>query len=149
MKNPLLTLALLAPLAWAETSPSLLEQADQQFTQGDLPQAEATYQQAIAATPKSLEARMRLGGFYLSQHRNREAVAQFQQALGVDPQSARAFAALGIAYWHDGRYPLAEAALNEALKIQPDLPEAAKLLKKLAQKNAAMEAPHHGPKNHP
>jgi len=130
--------------AWAKAplaSDALLSQADQLFSNGQLEQAENRYQAAIAATPNNLEAYMRLGGFYLSQHKIAAAIVQFQTALGIDPQFARAFAALGIAYWHHGDYALAEAALQQALQLEPELPEAKKLLNVLEKKLQTLEAP--------
>ncbi|GEM_PF-3377096 len=145
MKKSTLTFAILAlvwfPMAWGEdnatmTAPQWLAQADALAGAGKNAEAETAYQNATQAAPSEAQYPLRLGGFYLSQQRSTDAVAQFQRAIGLDSRNAKAFAALGLAYWHQGDYALAEAALAEALQRDANLPETAKLLTKLKEKNS-------------
>jgi tetratricopeptide (TPR) repeat protein len=117
------------PLAAEEAKPTaaeLVQQGDTHFEAGRMEAAEQAYRAAMEL--KDDTAALRLGGFYLAQNRNSDAIQAFKDAIGFNPNNGKAFAALGIAYWHQGNKELAKSALEEALRLDPKLEQVKKLL---------------------
>ena len=72
----------------------LLQQGDQQWAAGQLDQAQATFEQAVRAEPKSLKAHMKLAGLQLSQQDFKASIPTYQAAIGLDANNDKAW--LGI-----------------------------------------------------
>ena len=129
---------------------TLIAEGKQLWNDNKIDEAKQKFLTAIELDPKSVEARLKLGGLYLSQHDNGLAIEQFQNAIGMDPDNAKVFVVLGIAYVHSGNYTLARNAVNEALSREPDLKEGKDLMAWLDTKTAEqqkaqsnmMSAPH-------
>ncbi|CCQ73698.1 tetratricopeptide repeat protein [Magnetospira sp. QH-2] len=102
-------------------------------------QAEASFKAALKEDPSSLDAHLKLGGFYLAKADYQAAVGHFQSAIGIDPTNSKVFAVLGMTYLHQGKTPLAQAAVQEALRIDPEL-KAAKDLMKMVEARLEREA---------
>ena len=105
--------------AQADAASPLLAQAFQQWSAGHLDQAQRTYEQAIKAEPRSVEAHMKLAGLYMTRRDYSAGTAQYQRVIGLDPKNAKAWIGLGIAYLHSGDKGLTRAAWEEALMLDP------------------------------
>ncbi|MDD5298241.1 MAG: tetratricopeptide repeat protein [Rhodocyclaceae bacterium] len=127
-KAVLITLAavLLVPNAWAANAApdaantaSLIAQGDQQWAAKKLEDAKASFEQAVAASPRSVEARMKLGGFLLANSKYSAAIQTYQQAISLDGNNVKAWMGLGMAYLHSGDKELSRAAFSEVVRIEP------------------------------
>ena len=114
--------ALLVAAVSAQASSSaqeLVESGNAQWTAGDLDAALASYEQAVTADERSVDARLKLAGVRMARHEYRHAVEAFQAAASINPNDAKPFIGLGIAYLHLGQDSLAHAALTEAVRLDP------------------------------
>lgn len=105
--------------AQADTASPLLAQAFQQWSAGHLDQAQRSYEQAIKADPRSVEAHMKLAGLYITRKDYAAGTTQYQRVIGLDPKNAKAWMGLGIAYLHSGDKSMTRAAWEEALRLEP------------------------------
>lgn len=105
--------------ALADTTSSLLAQGYQQWSQGHLDQAQQSYEQAVKAGPRSVEAHMKLAGLYVARKDYGASTKEYQRAISLDPKNAKAWIGLGIAYLHSGDKSLTRAAWEEALRLEP------------------------------
>jgi Tfp pilus assembly protein PilF len=105
--------------AEADATPTLLAQAYQQWSAGHLDQAQQSYEQALKANPRSVEARMKLAGLYITRKDYSASTKQYQRAISLDPKNAKAWIGLGISYLHSGDKSLTRAAWEEALRLEP------------------------------
>lgn len=103
----------------ADATSSLLAQAYQQWSAGQLDQAQRTYEQAIKTNPRSVEAHMKLAGLFITRKDYAASTKQYQRAISLDPKNAKAWMGLGIAYLHSGDKSLTRAAWEEALRLEP------------------------------
>jgi Tfp pilus assembly protein PilF len=76
---------------------------------GKLPEAIASYKEALAANPELAEAHSNLGLIYNQQHKYEMAVSEFQKALAVNPKDAITYNGIGAAL-------RAQKDLNGAIK---------------------------------
>ncbi len=132
-----------APVAAATTEgyAALMAEGDLLWEQGQLPQAAERFRQAAELDPRSVDARMKLGGVYVAEQNFPAGRDAFQEAIGIDPNNADAFVALGIAYLHVGSGP-ALAAFDQALQLDPSLfKRLDPIMKRLGDKQRRM-APH-------
>jgi len=83
---------------------------------------EPLLRQAIAADPKSYEARMQAASYYLDKGAGSLAQAEEQakQAMQLDPGRVRAYATLAIAYSQQARWKDLDAVIADAQKNVPD-----------------------------
>jgi len=100
------------------------ELALQQHQAGRLAEAEAIYQQILAAQPNHAEARHFLGVMAYQLGRHALAIEWIQQSIELNPNNATAHSNLGEAYRAIGRPDEAMAAYRRALELQPDHPQA-------------------------
>jgi tetratricopeptide (TPR) repeat protein len=106
---------------------SLIETGNLQWQKGKLPEAEASFKQAMDLAPESASAYARLGSLYLTQNRTGEAIAIYQEAIMRDAENPRLFLALSIAYLHQSHYEMAQAMVEQALSLNPQLKDALKM----------------------
>ena|ERR1700690_2053662 len=105
--------------AQADAASPLLAQAYQQWSAGHLAQAQQTYEQAIKADPRSVEAHMKLAGLYITRKDYSASTTQYKRAIGLDPKNAKAWIGLGIACLHSGDKSMTRAAWEEAVRLDP------------------------------
>jgi Tfp pilus assembly protein PilF len=105
--------------ALADNSSALLAQGYQQWSQGHLDQAQHSYELAIKADPRSVEAHMKLAGLDITRKDYSASTKQYQRAISLDPKNPKAWIGLGIAYLHSGDKSLTRAAWEEALRLDP------------------------------
>jgi Flp pilus assembly protein TadD len=84
---------------------------------GDLDQAEASYNQALAIEPDYAELHASLGVLYIVREEPEQAVTTLEKAIALDPQLAVAHANIALAYAMVGRFEEAEAALKQATAL--------------------------------
>jgi len=99
---------------------ALVADGYRQWEQGRLEEARKSFEQAIAANPRSVEAHLKLGGLLLANQRYAEAIPVYQRLISLDANNAKAWIALGLAYRHANQTELARAAFAEALRIEPE-----------------------------
>jgi len=105
--------------AQAAMNVDLVKQGDQQWAAGQLDQAQATFEQAVRAEPKSLKAHMKLAGLQLSQQDFKAGIPTYQAAIGLDANNDKAWLGIAFAYLHTGQDALAAAAFDSAIRINP------------------------------
>jgi tetratricopeptide (TPR) repeat protein len=111
---------LFAASVWAVDATALaLAQGDKLWAAGRLDDARKSFEQAVAADPRSPAALMKLGGLLLSSRSYPAAIQTYQRALSLDPNNARAWMGLGLAYLHGGQRELSRAAFDEAVRVDP------------------------------
>ncbi|MBV8391581.1 MAG: tetratricopeptide repeat protein [Alphaproteobacteria bacterium] len=103
---------------------SLLNRAVQAHRVGDLKEAIARYEQALAIDPRISEALSNLGLALKSAGRLEDAIGRYQQALDLKPNSPEILSNLGIAFREQGRAADAVACYRKALALKPDYPSA-------------------------
>lgn len=124
LKSMIVSIALaassLTPSAWAADDANVaIAQGSKQWAAGQLDSARKSLEQAVATYPKSIDARMKLGGLLLSTGKYAEAIEAYQRVISLDSHIARAWMGLGIAYIHGGNKELSRAAFGEAVRIDP------------------------------
>jgi Tfp pilus assembly protein PilF len=101
----------------------MLQRADEAWAAGNMHQAEDLFHTAVERHPASVEARMRLAGFYLGNLRYRDSVLVYRAVIGdgsAEPDvQAKAFIGMGVAYLHGGKRRLAHASFQEAIQLDP------------------------------
>jgi tetratricopeptide (TPR) repeat protein len=113
-----LAVAMIAAGAWAADS-SLVAEGAGQWEAGRLVEAQKSFEQAIVADPRSIEARMKLGGLQLANRNYAAAIQTYQKTLSLDGNNAKAWMGLGFAYLHSGQPELSRAAFAEAIRVDP------------------------------
>ena len=98
----------------------LVGQGETQLKAGQIEEAIATLQQAVAADPGSSLAYTRLGGAQILHQEYDGGIESFKRAIALDGKNADAFVGMAVAYLHTSRYALARAALEEAKAIDPE-----------------------------
>lgn len=98
---------------------TLIALGDQQWAAGQLELAQKTFEHAVKAEPRSVNAHMKLAGLQLSRQEFKACIETYQRAIGLDANNARAWLGLGFAYLHTGQNDLSLAALDEAIRIDP------------------------------
>lgn len=95
----------------------------QHFERGDLPAAQAAYEQALRHAPRHVNARNGLAVLHAQRGEHAAAIAQWQvltQEAGIArPQQAYLFSNLGHAYSLDGRDVQALPVLEQACLLDP------------------------------
>ena len=101
----------------------VLQRADEAWAAGNIQQAEDLFHAAVERHPASVEAQMRLAGFYLGNQRYRDSVLIYRTVIGdASAESvvqAKAFVGMGVAYLHAGKRRLAHASFQEAIQLDP------------------------------
>ncbi|MDI1246765.1 MAG: tetratricopeptide repeat protein [Rhodoferax sp.] len=119
------TLLVFGSPAWAQVPASapLLKQGDEQWAAGKLDLAEKTFEQAVSAQPRSVAARMKLGGLQLSRQNFKAATETYKEVISLDAKNGKAWLGLGFSYLHMDRNDLSLAAFNEAIRVEPSYKE--------------------------
>ncbi|WP_058051135.1 LytR C-terminal domain-containing protein [Janthinobacterium sp. Ant5-2-1] len=95
----------------------------QHFDAGDLPAAQAAYEQALRAAPRHLNARNGLAVLHAQRGEHGAAIAHWlaltQEAGTPQPRQAYLFSNLGHAYYLSGRDAQALTALEQACLLDP------------------------------
>lgn len=115
--------ALFSSGVWAATTPAeagLLAQGDAQWAEGRVNEARTSFEQAVKAEPRSVDAHMKLAGLLFSNRNYSEAIRTYQKSISLDGNNARAWMGLGLAYRHTSQPELAKAAFDEAVRIDPN-----------------------------
>jgi predicted O-linked N-acetylglucosamine transferase (SPINDLY family) len=106
-------------------SPDSLQQAAALARQaGNLQQALATLDQAIALSPQESRNHFLRGLTLEDLHRPNEAIASLQNAIRVKPDYADAYNTIGIILHDQKRYKQAAANFRDAIRHKPDYPGA-------------------------
>jgi Flp pilus assembly protein TadD len=100
---------------------TLISQGDQQWAAGHVEDARKSFEQAVAANPRSIDAHMKLAGLQLSSGDNAAAIQTYQRVIGLDGNNSKAWIGLGMAYLHSGQRELSRAAFGEAVRADPGL----------------------------
>jgi tetratricopeptide (TPR) repeat protein len=123
---------------------SAMAQAQALRDRGEIDAAVAKYQQAIAADPRRLPARVALGELLLQVHRDDEAIDIFRAALERNPSSPQALYDLAFALRVRDRQAEAVDAYQRYVKVRPGDPDAyfglARALQSLGRKADARKA---------
>ncbi len=86
---------------------------------GDLAQATANYQKAIAISPGKGESYVALGQIDWQNGNHQQARAQYQRSIQLDPHYTPAYTALASSYLADGRPNDAKAVYQQAIANLP------------------------------
>lgn len=89
------------------------------YDKGQLDQAIANFNQALALYPQYAVAYNNRGSAYSQKGQLDQAIADYNQALSIDPQYAQAYSNRGCAYADKGQLDQALADQNQALSIDP------------------------------
>jgi len=126
----LLSLALLATSAFADTRPGELDAARALYDAGRFPDAQLAFEKLAAADPSSAEVHYYLGQLALQRDDAETAVHELERSVASGPGAARSHNALGDAYGRSaqkagmfGQFSLARRSLAEyqrAIALQPD-----------------------------
>ncbi len=87
--------------------------------QGALPEAEASFRQAIKLNPDNVAAYVGMGIVYYSQGKLRDSEIVLQKAINLNPQNDSAFIVLGWVYQLQGRFSDAGDSYKKALALNP------------------------------
>ncbi|PHV47864.1 hypothetical protein CSQ91_23550 [Janthinobacterium sp. BJB301] len=112
-----------APPAAAAAADAAYVAGRQYFDAGDLPAAQAAYEQALRAAPRHVNARNGLAVLHAQRGEHDAAIAHWlaltQEAGTPQPQQAYLFSNLGHAYYLSGRAAQALPALEQACLLDP------------------------------
>jgi len=89
---------------------------------GDITEARAALEMALAAEPDSANALQLLGATYLRDAELEKGIDLIQRALAVKPDHAGALNNLGYAYFAQGKFPEAAVNFERALAVKPENP---------------------------
>lgn len=90
------------------------------WDKNDYPRALAAFERAVAADPKSAEARNWLGVALMEKADLPGAIAALRQAVALDPRHGRAWTNLGAALVRSGDYAEAVKVFERALALEPN-----------------------------
>lgn len=92
---------------------ALRAQAEQEIAQGHYPEAIASYERVVAASPRNSQAWFRLGTVRIKARQMRMAQYAFERALQIDPTMGKAQANLALTHLHEFRVAAAPAIASE------------------------------------
>jgi len=115
---------------------SLLQDAAQALTAGNLGRAESDLKTFLRTAPEDCRALDLLGVVRVLQQREGEAEEVFHRAVKINPDFAPAHAHLGLLYVQKGRAQDAVPQLREALRLDPTRRDAAEALVRILQDQA-------------
>ncbi len=109
-----------APVASAEESVAFKQQGDVHLRNGELEDAKAYYQRAIALDPDYAKAHSNLGFVLKEQSHYADAEHSLKTALAIDPNIADAYYMLGTIYQNQGKLEDAIHHFRQALELDQD-----------------------------
>ena len=104
----------------AEESVTYKEQGDAHLLKGNLDDAKACYQHAIALNPNYAKAHSNLGFIFREQGNYRDAEHCLRTALSIDPKIADTHYMLGTVFQNQGKPEDAVYHFRKALELDPD-----------------------------
>ena len=115
---------IIMPNVWASDTANLsyetlMTQGNKLWGEGKIEEARKSFEKAVIANPRAIDAHMKLGGLLLSDHNYTAAIDVYQQTISLDKKNVKAWMGLGISYLHAGKRELAQAAFDEAIQIDP------------------------------
>ena len=116
--------ALLATAAYAQSIPSIYEQAAEYIQRGQSPSAIALLELRLRETPGDLKALTLMGLAHAAESRREPAKRYFWQALNIDPRFAPALKNLAINELALGESENAKKHLQQLLQLTPSDPMA-------------------------
>jgi tetratricopeptide (TPR) repeat protein len=129
-----------AQAAKPDSNLSLLQDAAQAMTAGNLKKAESDLQSVLHNTPEDYLALDLLGVVRVLQHREVEAEKLFRRALQENPDFAPAHAHLGLLYYQQGHAEQALPLLRDAVRLDPSRRDASDALVRILQDQARAAA---------
>jgi len=129
----------------ATAATTAIQQGNRQWEAGKLEQAQKSFEDAIKADPKSIDARMKLAGIQVTRLSYSGAIMTYRDVLAIDPNNAKAWMGMGMCYMHTGAREMARASFEEALRAEPARkaqidPILAQLDEKIEAKRAQIQA---------
>ncbi len=100
---------------------------------------ESQLRKTAMESPESVNAKVRLAGFLMSQNRTGESIPLFQEAITLTPDNPKLFASLSVAYLHQSEYGMAKVMADEALRLSPEMAQAKKLNEYIEAKQNVIE----------
>jgi hypothetical protein len=91
---------------------------------GQMDQALAEYQKALAINPRFAEAACQIGVLLMARDQSQEAIDYLLRAVTERPDYARAHNNLGAAQYNTGRFEESIASFQRAIALRPDYAEA-------------------------
>ena len=122
------------------SNPSLLQDAAQAITTGNLSRADSDLQSVLRTAPEEYRALDLLGVVRVLQHRDAEADEFFRRAIQKKPDFAPAHAHLGLLCVQRVRPEEAVPQLREALRLDPGRSDASSALVRILQDQAKAAA---------
>jgi len=113
------------------TAQSYVLEAEAYYGQGQLDEAIAAYEQAVAITPKDTTARIRLAQLLILRQHTAQALELAKQAVLQEPSSPQALGTLCQALDAEGQHAEAFDACECAIELAPDYAEAYAYLAKV------------------
>ncbi len=102
---------------------SYLAEAEAYYQEGQLDEAIAAFERAIALNPNDVTPRVRLSQILILRERTAEALQQAQAAVSLQPSDPQALAVLCRSYDWEGLYAQAFDACECAVELAPDYAE--------------------------
>ena len=134
------SLICVAQVSNQDSNLSLLQDAAQAMSAGNLTQAETDLQSVLRVVPSDPRALDLLGVIRALQHREAEAERLFRRALEKNPNFAPTHAHLGLLYVQNGHAEKAVSQLREAVRLDPARRDASDALVHILQEQAGATA---------
>jgi tetratricopeptide (TPR) repeat protein len=96
-----------------------MQEAEADFSRGDLDKARDGYLHALLLDPKNYEAALFIGDVYFKQHINGSAGEWFGRAIEIDPNRETAYRYWGDALWAMGKSAEAREKYIQAIVAEP------------------------------
>lgn len=122
-----------------EASQASMNTINKVIADNKLKKLEADLRGTEKVNPDSVNAKLRLAGFLMSQNRTGESIPFFQEAITLTPDNPKLFASLSVAYLHQAEYGMAKAMADEALRLSPEMAQAKKLNEYIEAKQNIIE----------
>ena len=122
-----------------EASQGTMNSVNKLIADNKLNKIEAELRKTAIENPESVNAKVRLAGFLMSQNKTGESIPFFQEAITLTPDNPKLFASLSVAYLHQAEYAMAKAMADEALRLSPDMAQAKKLNEYIIAKQNVIE----------
>ncbi|AKG22566.1 tetratricopeptide repeat protein [Calothrix sp. 336/3] len=121
--SPKLILAQLSDIEKQERS-QLIQQANISYSQGNLPEAEASLRQLIKKFPEDAFGHYQLGNILFRQGKTDDAINAYQEAIRFQSKYALAYNAIGSVYASQERWQEAITQYKKSLEINPNYGDA-------------------------
>ncbi|MDX2028188.1 MAG: tetratricopeptide repeat protein [Alphaproteobacteria bacterium] len=99
---------------------AMMQKAVKFHQTGQIPEAERSYQEVLAADPLHIDALRLLGGLYVQWNKPESAISYLEKALGIQPDQPEILNSLGVALSGQGKFNDALMRYQRAVEIAPD-----------------------------